>query len=414
MRKTVCCFLACILLVPFYPLAVTAQGARGHIPLVAQLDFPKSAEWAREDLEFVATHYRGISDRSVNFSKRQIEFMKRVNPDFFVLKYLSATTVHGRLAAKVIRHIPGAALYDHGNRPEPPLWNRKSKGILFNPAHPRWHQYLIRRSKAYRQKGYDGIMLDECLMANHLPKDFSGINPVTGSIYTTYDFRRAVFGCLRKLRWKLGPDFLLIANSVAYGSKYWQEGSRKFLEVVDGVIAEGFRGPSSWPNNRLFKEDGFRKNIEMLMDVEKAGKYCIVMVKYEQGGIEKISPSRKKELDLFHLVCFLMGKGSKSMFVPAMADSANRRPAGIDFNFLWNIEPGIPSGYYYKKHGIYQRDFTRAKVLANPSARTCKPVLRNGEVFFSLEGRPVKDVFLKPFSGMILLRYQTAKKPSAN
>jgi hypothetical protein len=413
--KIISHILITLILLFLHPLVVYPdQGVNVHIPLVIQVDRPKSAQWGQKELRFLATHYKGISDRTVNFSKDQIQYLKQINNKIFIIKYLSATTIHGKVADKVLQRIPEAALYDLNKNPIPPLWskNGKARGIVFNPAHKKWYKFLFMQGKKIQKKGYDGIMLDECLMANQLPDNFCGINPATCNLYTTKEFRQAVFSCIGQLKKEMGENFLLIANSVAYGKKYWEEDSHKFLKVLDGVIAEGFRGPFFWPNTKLFGMDAFKQNIDMLVDVEKAGKYCIAMVKYQKTNTFKMSSKIKRQLDIFHLSCFLLGKGEKSGLSSNLFDKTQWKNADKSFNPLWYVKVGEPTGNYYISKGIFQRNYTLSKILANPSPEILTLNLKKS--YFTLEGKAVNHVILKPFTGAILLKYKETGKTSAN
>ncbi len=397
--------LSVLLLVGLLLISVSAQSGEGEneiIPVVVQLDSPKGQEWTRKDLFFLATHYRGISDRSVNFSREQLQYMRQINPGLFLVKYLSISTVHGKRADKVLARIPAAALYNSDADPEPPLWNRRKRGIIFNPAHPQWKRYVVRQAQKIREMGYDGLLLDECLMANRLPGKFGGIDPSTGRIYSTRAFRNAIFSCMENLRRQMGSTFLLIANSVANGEKYWQEGSEQFLSLVDGVSAEGFRGSGNWPNTRLFKRDTIISNVEMLMDVDRAGKYCIAVVKYSKTSMSFAGSSMKRGLDLFHLSCFLLGKGERSLFASTIFDKNHPALSDNTFNELWQLQTGKAIGAYYESDGILQREFTRVKVFVNPSSDMFEFAVTGN--FTTLSGAPLERLLIRPFSGVILLK----------
>ena len=108
------------------------------------------------------------------------------------------------------------------------------------------------------------------------------------------------------------------------------------------------------------------------------------------------------ELDLFHLSCFLLGKGKKSMFASSIFDKTRPKQPGNYFNPLWYIETGEPMGSYYKERGTFQRNYVLSKILVNPSPQS-RTINIEGS-YFTLEGSPVEHVILKPFSGTILLK----------
>jgi hypothetical protein len=373
------------------------------LPLVAQLDHPPARQWRDEDLQALARTYRAIGDRAVNFSPEQLKRLREINPDMIIIKYISAVTIHGKgRARKALERYPEAVLYDEDGNPEPPLWNRRGKGILFDPAHPIWRKYLISEIKAFIKKGYDGAMLDETLMVNTLSRKFTAINPRSGKIYSSDEFRQDIYTCLQSIREAIGDKALLIANSVAYGEKYFARDPRHFLTIVDGVVAEGFRGPAHWPCDKLFRGKAWKNNVDMLVDVEKRGKHLIATVKLLKKQWESFSKDKQDRIALFHICSFLMGKGEKNCLGLKIFDEDDWRRSYRLKNPLAGLELGPPLGNYQKKDGVYQRDFRFARVFVNPSKQNIYLVLKGN--FMNRKGEKIESLQLPPGNGEILLK----------
>ena len=113
------------------------------------------------------------------------------------------------------------------------------------------------------------------------------------------------------------------------------------------------------------------------------------------------------DLDLFHLSCFLLGKGGKSMFASSIFDKTRPKLSDNSFSPLWYVKTGEPVGNYYKYQGALKREHTLSKVFVNPTSRV-PPLVVEGR-YFTLEGNLAEQALLKPFSGTILLKQTAAE-----
>ena len=68
----------------------------------------------------------------------------------------------------------------------------------------------------------------------------------------------------------------------------------------------------------------------------------------------------------------------------------------------YETEIGDPSCDYYFDDSVYQRNYTKAKILVNPSGTSINVNL--GESYYTLEGNSVSSVTLGAKKGIILLK----------
>lgn len=368
------------------------------IPIAVQMD-EKAAALTDLDLVDLAAKYQAISDRNANFSPTQINRLHELNPNILITKYINFSARFGEQQQWLLEYHPDWVLRNKEGKPEPAIWGA-GNGISLDPANEGWRSYLVEQvSKTITEGGYDGVMADVVLMANKLPPKFTGINPKTRLVYTTEEWRNAQYETLRAVKERIGKDKKLIANSVRFGKAYFEEGSSRFLEVVDGVVAEEFRGLTNWPLDKFVPEDIWKMNIDMLTDVQSKGKIIVANAKYSEEVLT--DEIQKTQFDNYILATFLLGKGGLSYFSSAILDYQNFSVKS-DYKTVWKAKIGTPTNFYYKKDGVYQRDFEFGKVLVNPTYNTL--TINLGGSYKTLEGNTVVSLTLNHHQGIILTK----------
>lgn len=378
---------------------IPASGAvnSSFIPIATQYD-DKASNLTDSDLFNLAQTYQSISDRMANFSPSQIGRLHEYNPNISVVRYLNFSCRFGDQQEMILRDHPDWVLRDASGNPVPAIWGA-GNGITLDPANPEWRNYLIDQSyKAVTEGGYDGIMADVILMVNKLPSDFKGINPRTGQIYTTAQWRDDQYETLRLVKEKIGKDKRLVANNVRFGKGYFEEGASRFLNVVDGVVAEDFRGPSSRALDSSVSEDVWKMNVDMLIDIQSKGKSAVANVKYNEAVIT--DQNKKAESDRFLLATFLLGKGELSYYSSEILLS--NRQVKREYDPVWKTAIGIPLNIYYKKDGVYMRDFSNGKVLVNPTKFSYTVDL--GGEYKTFDAMIVRKVTIAAQQGLILTK----------
>lgn len=107
---------------------------------------------------------------------------------------------------------------------------------------------------------------------------------------------------------------------------------------------------------------------------------------------------------MYGLASFLLISGDKSYYF--FEEGGVDTSSDLAWYKEYEAKIGKPSGDYYKKDGVYQRDFTNDKVLVNPNdsmfAKTIN--IKLDKNYKTLEGEIVTEIALKPKTGIILLK----------
>lgn len=395
-----------------------AYAFSGSIGVVIQLDHPLVGTQADERLQYIADHYVGISDRKARLTKRQRARLRQLNPDILLFRYLNFSEIYAqKLPGRIIKHgnkkqvsrnSAPIVLFNRENQPEPALWSRSGSGITVDPASPLWRSFLVRTAVQAVINGYDGILADSCLMASDLPVSFAGIDPVTGQVYTSASFRRAQYENLRVVRQAIKAvrtDALLVANSIGSGRLYFNSSrhalpASAFLEVTDGVVAEGFLGKlNRQPEKQLTKRQ-WLANLKMMREISGQNKICIVVFKYRRDLFEKISAAKRQAFDVFNLATVLLAKGKKTLISFMVLDAGNMKKSYHPYPQIWERNIGRPLGPCYRQGNLWLRKYTSGLVLVNPGRE--EGVALFGSAYCLPDQREVRTIKIGAHTGLIL------------
>ena len=386
---------------------------------VIQLDHPIEDNGSDDELKFIAEHYSGVSDRLANLSPEQRQRLKELDPDIVLLRYLNIGDLHDmkliRAARRGIRQgvlppsLLQSILYDSSGKPVPAIRSRNGTGVTPDPASPAWRSKLLFAARTAVKDGYDGILADVCLMTADLPKNFLGIDPRTSEIYSSNDFRKAQYETLQAIQEvirAINPEALLIANSVGNGIAWFRAEAThllppsSFLDVVDGVSAEGFRGGYTMMPPETRGEKFWEANVAMLETIAAKKKTCIALLKYSIDGYCDVFRRVRQHENLYQLVTVLMGKGPDTYIGCMVLDPEDIKNSFSPYPLVWNIDIGEPEGTRYRQGKIWFRDYSEGLVVMNPTdtagvARLEEP--------YTLPGQGMVDeVPLPPRTGLVL------------
>ncbi len=372
------------------------------IPIIVQIDRPDSSQLSDEHLKKLATNYRAISSRETEFSVKQTNRMKEINPDLIILKYMNFASGYRVVDDNYRKSHPETVLYTPAGEPCRDLLGDGDNSIVMDPSNEVWRQTLVDSAlNAVTSEGFDGIMADQLVMVNKLADDFDGVYPATQEPYTTEEWRDEMYITIERVKTAIGSDKLLIGNSVTNGYRYFEENAARFLSVLDGVVAEGFKGPISWDSATYAEEKYWVENIRMLTSIQTKRKYIVATAKYDKYLINSAT-----ELDqhiLFTFATFMLGKGDYSGFSYMVYDKID----GIErtehpYLDIFSIEIGGPEADYYEDNGVYQRNFENGRVLVNPSGQNI--AVDPGPGFTTVDGTPVEQIDMNAHTGLMLLK----------
>lgn len=329
------------------------------------LDRPRGKDLTDDDLKKIA-RYAAVNDRFCRLSSAQIARLRELHPGIFIFRYVNVASGGPMVGLREVRAHPEWVILDPIGKPVPS--GPGTRAPLLDSANEEWRTFLADRCRAILVKGgYDGVLLDVVQMANKKPFALRGIDPTTGRNYTLKGWRDAQYGLVAHMRKTLPAHKLIVANSVGRGRTYFEEGASRFLEVADGIVSEGFRGPIARPLNQHLHERDWQATVDMIRDVEKRGKYFVGYTKYLKGKFT--DGGDKRDSDRFWFASFLLGMGPRSYYSAVVHDDANMHQTAESFDPQWSLALGAPIADYKEKGGLYSREFQHGRVVVNPSDR---------------------------------------------
>ncbi len=208
-------------------------------------------------------------------------------------------------------------------------------------------------------------------------------------------FHNDMKGMLAAIKTKIGNKKLII-NSDDRGD---------FLDHADGVMDEEFIH-ASWVKESNFPDIiTWKKDIDDMVSVVSGGKLFLA----QSGVSNETNPSNESvnKMMLFCYSSYLLGKGETSSF--SFVSPLAKRYSNISYFPEWDIDLGYPlGGYYlaaegsYPQYKIYARDFSKGKVLVNPTYGSHTVSL--GETYTTIDGHAVDSIIIGPHEGVLLTR----------
>jgi hypothetical protein len=280
-----------------------------------------------------------------------------------------------------------------------------------NPAYQTW---LANWVKTYiNQYGYDGALLDDCLPSTEIMWSTTptpAINPRTGKAWTALEFEQAVISIVNTIKNTIGNK-LVIGNVVYYGERFFASYANQYYvdlftkSRIDGVQSEGWimaLNPVGW-----YSESKWKASIDFVVWLENnflnkgTPKMFLPIAQnaapYEQSAVGLPSGTTREQYVNYVFSSLLLGVKTNSSYLNFgyAVDSYTQS--------LFNIDVGQPLGSYYMINGshVYTRDYSKVKVLVNPTDTAYTISLNGG--YKNLDGTPTTSPFtLKLHTGIIL------------
>ena len=214
----------------------------------------------------------------------------------------------------------------------------------------------------------------------------------------------------------LGPDFMCFYNGVVR-----RDSDEPYLDYFDGGMMEQFITVSG--DSPLYY-DGYTRWLEEQQRVDSVVAHHPDKWLMVQSGVSRdagYSTDLKNKWAMFCFASYLLCRGDNTSF-----NFTKTGYNGLDFYPYWSLDYGTPTGprrtvsvsANLQGQGIYQRDFTKCKVLVNPTgSQGSTPTSADVTVTVPLDAAyrllnmdgtisatPITSISLPPRTGAILFR----------
>lgn len=334
-------------------------------------------------------------DMVITWCEYFISEMRSANPDLLLLRYEPICGVYNGSWGWSEALAGGWLLKDSsGEFVHSTIWQTL---YLCDPNNPQYRDWLGNECKGVLdQYNFDGIFGDGASAVTRPMYDLSGdpINPATQAVYTDHDWSIALVGLNQVIKQKIGSK-LYIGNGCMCGSGEtggWAHFAdyQKLYNTLDGAMIEcsifvyweGFRSEEQWT-----------QDIDFIKWHTSQGKITLL---WSYVG----DTSDAESLTEYCYCSYLLGIES---FNDSFTYTEPTMETSYTMSFL-NITFGTPMEDYHQctnNTHIYERNFTRTKVLVNPTDSDY--VVSLDRYYKTRDGQTVSQIALKGHSGVVLL-----------
>jgi hypothetical protein len=329
-----------------------------------------------------------------------IDDMHAGNPESEVIVYYDFMNI-----------LSGTSLFNQATQNNWILKNQQGEYIYAQPFPD--NKVVDRGSQGYRQyvadwlqdqvdDGFEGVFADNALQV-YPPTAWTiserPVNPRTGQLYTDQEWFDDTKGFTEYIK-NAVPEAKMVINGMLFNGRSFYNDQQLYTEYlsntnIDIVFIEGMF------NNfgTMYSESDWKKSVDLIIwfqnnfltDPDKS------LVIWSQAGSIPAGFSRD-EMARFIFTSSLLGisRSSQNYVSPhGHMESATTQN-------LYQIELGMPTEAYHEigSTSVYEREFTKVKVLVNPTSSTRTVSL--GSQYRDMDGNIVSTVSLPRYSGTIL------------
>jgi len=273
------------------------------------------------------------------------------------------------------------------------------------------------------EKGFDGVLLDNGLHPSfenlwstmgidsgcNAQSECLPVDPDTGENrsrdwWENY-FYDAQLSLTRKVKDML-PDKLVIANGIWNGNHFFMENRQsKYADAIlngklDGFMIEGWTSGGS----DFYTEEMWKKNINLIVWIENNVPQDKIIIPMGAGWTGYPDDVSHDEFALYSFASLLLGASSDRHYLlqqPVGECGLEHHCKDFTQN-LHEIELGDLLNNYYmiEETHVYARDFSKVKVLVNPTDIPYDVSL--GGDYETLDGEIISSITMEPHTGAIL------------
>lgn len=299
-------------------------------------------------------------DLIISWRSDFIPAMKDTNPSVIVLRYIPICVIYSNQAEWDQAVAEKWLLKDQsGNYVYLTKW---PTAHLCDPANSKYRNWLANvYCKQRMAEGYDGLFGDGASSIIEPTYHISGkvVNPATGKLYTANEWVDALIGLNQAIKSAVGnaPHIGngLMNSKMFYSYPEGPENYKKLLNTLDGAMIE--YAVMSPGEGRWRSEETWISDVNFIAWHTKQGKITLPWsINTQVGSLEQVAS--------FIFASYLLGVKDFSRTYAGLKEGVD--PHVID---LLKNDMGEPIGDYYQIAGthVYERDFTKVKVLVNPT-----------------------------------------------
>jgi len=360
--------LASIYVTTIFPLRPESWRPLKHI--VAYAD-----SYSPDELQFLASRF----DLLIVQPDFNITALKKLNQRVKVLLYVNVMAMHKYYPDWNVIGEDYFVRDETGSR----LVNIRWGWYLMDVGNQGWREYLVSSTKRVLAQGYDGIFADDVWdsLSDAFRRETDGKRAIVPK-EKVESFRADMVKMLKALKSVAGSK-LLIFNGIDP-----MTGDVGYFDVTDGAMVEGFIHSNPSGIDQL----EWRKSLELMLMAEKKGKILLA----QSSAPPTSSPSDRERVQRFAFTSYLLGAGARTYYNFAVDYTQ------IEYYQEWDTDLGRPLGSFRKVGDLYERQFTRGKVVVNPSPGPITARL-DGVYEVAGVGKTVGgEIVLPPQSGLIL------------
>jgi len=218
------------------------------------------------------------------------------------------------------------------------------------------------------------------------------INPSTGKLFTLSTYMAAVNRVINAAAAKT----VVLGNSYESGNRYYANADNT-VDATNGAAfeAEHWMGATQPRDAETLSK--WKMDVQMLIDSQKNG----------HGAMVNFQDMSTNLTQWQGYVVSTMLLGNNGHVWIQFASSSSSGPDALQLNTpLMNAPIGSPTETYsttdgYLKGGVYQRSFTKGRVLVNPTGSAV--TVKLGSTMTTIGGSRISSLKLAPYSGTVLL-----------
>jgi hypothetical protein len=368
-----------------------------------------------DDFQFSVSDLASRADMIMNHFELayRVPRIHSIKPDLICLLYRNIRAVYTRTVEEYQMFNNNSwILKDAGGTP---ITSTVYGYYIVDVGNPAYQAWLANWFKSYiNQYGYDGAFLDNCLPSTEIMWSTTptpAINPRTGKAWTALEFEQAVISIVNTIKNTIGNK-LVVGNGVYYGEKFFGSSNQYYRDLltqsqIDGIESEAWimsLDPIGW-----YSESKWKASIDFAVWLEnnflnKSGTKSFLpvaqnIVPYERPGVALPNDTTSEQYVDYVFSSLLLAVSSNKTYLNFGYAVDNHTQSVFDINV------GEPLGSYYMISGshVYTRDYSKAKVLVNPTDTTYAVNL-NGN-YKNLDGSPATSpLTVSPHAGIVLER----------